>query len=225
MSCARQTRLAALPGSRAPWGDRRPRVPVARWTAPARIDLDPEHQWLCWSGRSTRRTSRRRGVDRVLRSALLSRAEDVRDDLTAALAGMTQWRKHGREPLAARRCWGQRALVEVFIEWWVKAGHVQSRLRWTAKEHTVELAGRGLRGALAVNVFAAVHGTISLAVCSAPRGTPSVISGGRCQANSDPLRHARRVSRTRVQARSCPRNPSRVRAGRRQHATTRCVRS
>jgi len=50
MSCARQTRLAALPASSAPWGDRRPRVPVARWPAPARIDLDPEHQWLCWSG-------------------------------------------------------------------------------------------------------------------------------------------------------------------------------
>jgi hypothetical protein len=50
MSCARQTRLAALPASSAPWGDRRPRVPVARRTAPARIDLDPEHQGLCWSG-------------------------------------------------------------------------------------------------------------------------------------------------------------------------------
>jgi hypothetical protein len=49
----------------------------------------------------------------VLRPALLAGAEDFHDDLTAALAGMTQWRKHGREPLAARRCWGQRALVEV----------------------------------------------------------------------------------------------------------------
>jgi hypothetical protein len=92
MSCARQTRLAALPASSAPWGDRRPRVPFARWTAPARIDLDPEHQWLCWSGRSTRprSRSRRRGVDRVLRPALLALAEDVRADLTTALAGMTQ---------------------------------------------------------------------------------------------------------------------------------------
>jgi hypothetical protein len=171
------------------------------------------------------RTSRRRGVDRVLRPALLARAEDVRDDLTAALAGITQWRKHGREPLAARRCWGQRAVVEVFTERWVKAGHVQPKLRRTAKEHTVELAGRGLMGALAVNVFASAHGTISLAVCSAPRGTPSVISGRTLPGNSEPLRHAKRASRTRVQARSCPGNPSRVRSGRRQHATTRCVRS
>jgi len=30
--------------------DRRPRVLVARWTAPVRIDLDPEHPWLGWSG-------------------------------------------------------------------------------------------------------------------------------------------------------------------------------
>ena len=174
-----------MPGDTGHQQDRRPRVPVARWAAAVRIDLDPEHQWLCWEwGCSTHprsRTSRRRGGGsrassgsprpgrrRPRRSNCCPRWND---------AGMTQWRKHGREPLAARRCWGQRALVEVFTERWVKAGHVQPRLRWTAKEHTVELAGRGLMGALAVNVFAAMHGTISIAVCSAPRGTPSVISG------------------------------------------------
>src|SRR5260370_34959048 len=39
-----------MPGDTGHQQDRRPRVPVARWAAPVRIDLDPEHQWLCWSG-------------------------------------------------------------------------------------------------------------------------------------------------------------------------------
>ena len=44
-----------MPGDTRQQRDRRPRVLVARWTAPVRIDLDPEHQWLCWS-RSARPT-------------------------------------------------------------------------------------------------------------------------------------------------------------------------
>jgi len=39
-----------MPGDTGHRQDRRPRVPVARWAAPVRIDLDPEHPWLGWSG-------------------------------------------------------------------------------------------------------------------------------------------------------------------------------
>jgi putative ATPase subunit gpP of terminase len=285
--------------------DGRPRVPIARWAAPDRIDLDPEHQWLWWSG-GARPTLVRAGHDlgeelleRFVRLAdasadeiagfarrwgllgshdlgnypdLLDRAEDSYDHVAAGLTLLTQWRRHGREPLAAWRCWSQHAgallrvsdelrhgrvgrprdvamvcrpsptadtwpdvaglqpwwlrrpdhappaptlrnhreLVEVFVARWITAGHVRPMLRWTAKEHTVELSGRGLLGALAANLLAAVHGTTSLAVCSGcsglylptrtPRNTQRHFCGP-CRANGEPLRYAKRDSRARAQAR------------------------
>jgi hypothetical protein len=103
-----------------------------------------------------------------------------------------------------------RQLVEVFTERWVNAGHVRPRLRWTAKAHTVELAGGGLMGALAVHLLAAVHGTTSLAVCSGcsdlyfPTRTPRDTQRhfcGRCRADGEPMRHAKRDSLARAQAR------------------------
>jgi hypothetical protein len=284
--------------------DGRPRVLIARWPAPARIDLDPEHQWLLWHGGARPALLRVRpdmydevleqfvrlgeaSDEEILKFArrwgllgrhdlgnypdLLDRAEDVRDDVVATLAGMTQWRGQGREPLAAWRCWSHhagallrvsdelrhgrlgapgdvamlcqpspqadtwpnaaglqpwwlrqpdhappaptlrnhRALVEVFTERWIEAGHVRPTLRWTANARTVELAGRGLLGALAINLLAAVHGATSLAVCSGcsalylPSRTPRETQRhfcNRCRDDGEPLRHAKRDSRARARA-------------------------
>ena len=122
--------------------DSRPRVPIARWSVPVRIYLDPEHPWLCWSGgaRPTLVRARQDLFEELLAgfvrlaeaptaeilefarrwgllgchdlgnySDLLDRAEDVGDRVVAALAEQTQWRRHGREPLAAWRCWSRHA--------------------------------------------------------------------------------------------------------------------
>jgi hypothetical protein len=285
--------------------DSRPRVPMARWAAPARIDLDPEGQWLCWSGGARSTLVRARddigeellegfvgladaSPDKIVSFArhwgllgrhhlgnypdLLDRADDDPDAAIAAtLAGPTQWRLKGREPLGAWRCWSQHAgalvrvadelrhgrvgrprdvamlchpsptadtwpdgaglqpgwlrrpddalpaprlrnhreLVEVFTERWLAAGRVRPTLRWTANTRTVELAGRGLMGALAANLLAAVHGTTSLAVCSGcsglylPTRTPRETQRhfcGRCRDDGAPLRHAKRDSRARARA-------------------------
>ncbi len=286
--------------------DSRPRVVIARWAVPVRIDLDPEQQWLCWSGGARSTLVRARPdlseelleafvqlaeapADEIVKFArrwgllgrhdlgnypdLLDRAEDVRDDVVAHLAWLTQWQRQDREPVAAWRCWSQHAgallrvsdalrqgqvgrphdvallchpsptadswpdvaglqpwwfrqpdyappaptlrnhreLVEVFTERWVNAGHVRPTLRWTANARKVELAGRGLMGALAANLLAAVHGTTSLAVCSGctrpylptrtPRGTQRHYCG-RCRDDGEPLRDAKRDSRARAQARA-----------------------
>ena len=158
----------------------------------------------------------------MLRPALLAGAEDFHDDLTAALAGMTQWRKHGRERLAARRCWGQRALVEV---------RTVGQGRACATEAPLDC--EGTRSNSPVEGSWEPSPSMFLPLCTGRSVSPSALYpaehpasflGGRCQANSEPL-HGKRASRTRVQARSCPGNPSRVRSGRRQHATIRCVRS
>jgi len=299
---------------------RQDRVPIARWPAPARIDLDPEQQWLDWRGGArptlvrARRDLSEKLLERFVRLAdapteeivefarrwgllgshdlgnypdLLDRAEDVRDDVVAHLAGLTQWRGKGREPVAAWRCWSQHAgallrvsdalrqgqvgrphditvlchpsptadtwpdvaglqprwfrqpdyappastlrnhreLVEVFTERWVHAGHVRPTLRWTANARTVELAGRGLMGALAVNLLAAVHGTISLAVCSGcsglylPTRTPRETQRHfceRCRDDGEPLRHAKRDSRARAKARILARAKAGARAALRE---------
>lgn len=284
--------------------DSQPRVLIARWAVPVRIDLDPEQQWLSWSGgaRSALVWARpdlseelleafvqlaEAPADEIVKFArrwgllgrhdlgnspdLLDRAENVGDGVVAYLAGLTQWRRQGREPLAAWRCWSQHAgallrvsdelrrgrvgrprdvamlchpsptadtwpdaaelqplwlrrpdhappaptlrnhreLVEVFTERWVNAGHVRPTLRWTANVRRVELAGRGLMGALAANLLAAVHGTTSLAVCSGcsglylPTRTPRETQRhfcGRCRDDGEPLRHAKRDSRARARA-------------------------
>jgi hypothetical protein len=290
-----------------PRQDSRPRVPIARWSAPARIDLDPELQWLCWSGGARPTLVRARHdiceelLERFVRLAdasadeivgfarrwgllgrhnlgnypdLLDRAEDVLDEVgVISFSGLTQWRLEGREPLAAWRCWSHHAgalwrvadelrhgrvgrprdvailchpsptadtwpdaaglqpgwlrrpdyappaptlrnhreLVEVFTERWIDAGHVRPTLRWTATARMIELAGRGLMGALAVSLLAAVHGTTNLAFCSGcsalylpprtPRDTQRHFCG-RCRADGEPLRHAKRDSRARARART-----------------------
>jgi hypothetical protein len=122
--------------------DGQPRVLIAPWSAPTRIDLDPERQWLCWRGGARPALVRARpdmyeewlarfvrlgeaSDDEILQFArrwglkghhdlgnypdLLDRAEDVGDHIVAALAEQTQWRLHGREPLAAWRCWSRHA--------------------------------------------------------------------------------------------------------------------
>ena len=118
--------------------DRRPRVLIARWAVPARIDLDPEQQWLCWSGGARSTLVRARPdlseelleafvqlaeapADEIVKFArrwgllgrhdlgnypdLLDRAEDVRDDVVAHLAWLTQWQRQDREPVAAAILW------------------------------------------------------------------------------------------------------------------------
>lgn len=201
---------------------------------------------------------------------LLDQAEEPRDHLVAALAGLTQWTRHGREPMAAWRCWSHHArallrvsaalregrvgrpedvsmlcdpsptadawpdtaglqplwlrqpdysppptlrnhreLVEIFVERWIRAGHVRPVLRWTVRARAIELFGRGLMGALAVSLLAAVQGATSLAVCSGcanlyvpdrtPRETQRNFCGG-CRDDGEPLRQAKRDSRARVRA-------------------------
>lgn len=124
-------------------GHRRSRMPVARWTAPVRIDLDPSISGCAgvWGPPGAGACS----VARPLGTILISSPRP------------------------------KTSAVEVFTERWVKAGHVRARLRRTARELTVELAGRGLRGP---------SPSISLPLCtgrpvspSVPHpGTPSVIS-------------------------------------------------
>jgi hypothetical protein len=286
--------------------DGQPRVLIARWSAPARIDLDPDRQWLCWSGGARPALVRARpdmyeellewfvrlgdaSDEDILGFArrwgllgrhdlgnyadLLDRAEDVRDHVAVTIAMHFKWRRHGREPLAAWRCWSHHAgallrvsdslrdgrvgrpqdiavlcdpsptadtwtdtaelqpgwlrrpdytppvptlrnhrdLVEVFVERWIRAGHVRPVLRWTASERTIELSGRGVMGALAVSLLAAVQGATSLAVCSGcsnlyvPDRTPRETQRhfcGRCRDDGEPLRQAKRDSRARVKART-----------------------
>jgi len=301
------TRWPGDPGEQPRYG--RPRVLIAGWPAPARIDLEPERQWLVWNGGARSafvrarpdmyedllewfvrlgeasdedilKFSRRWGLlghhDLGNYPDLLDRAEDRRDQMVAALAEQTQWRRHGGEPLAAWRCWSHHAgalarvsaalrdgrvgrpddigvlchpsptadtwpdiaglqpwwlrrpdytppdptlrnhreLVEVFVERWVRGGHVRPVLRWTARARGVELAGRGLMGALAVSLLAAVQGATSLAVCSGcsnlyvPDRTPRETQRhfcGRCRDDGEPLRQAKRDSRARARARTLAR--------------------
>ena len=202
---------------------------------------------------------------------LLDRAEDLQDELGAAVTALTQWTRHGREPLAAWRCWSHHArallrvaealrdgrvghpldiaalcypsptadmwpdtaglqpswlrrpdyspppptlrnhreLVEIFVEQWIRAGHVRPVLRWTVRARAIELFGRGLMGALAISLLAAVQGATSLAVCSGcanlyvPDRTPRETQRnfcGRCRDDGEPLRQAKRDSRARVRA-------------------------
>jgi hypothetical protein len=292
------------PGDRQPGAGHRPRVLIARWPTPARIDIDSEHESLAWSGGARSALIRARPDmyeellagfvslgdapdEELLKFArrwgmlghhdlgnypdLLDRAEEPRDHLVAALAGLTQWTRHGREPMAAWRCWShharallrvsaalregrvgrpedvsmlchpsptaytwpdtaglqpswlrqpdyspsphtlrnQRELVEVFVERWIRIGHVRPVLRWTASARAIELFGRGLMGALAVSLLAAVQGATSLAVCSGcanlyvPDRTPRETQRhfcGRCRDDGEPLRQAKRDSRARARA-------------------------
>jgi hypothetical protein len=117
-----------------------------------------------------------------------------------------------------------RELVEVFVERWVRAGHVRPALRWTASARAIELSGRGLMGALAVSLLAAVQGATGLAVCSGcanlyvPDRTPRQKQRhfcGRCREDGEPLRQAKRDSRARAQARALASqgwSPSRIAA-------------
>ena len=102
-----------------------------------------------------------------------------------------------------------RELVEIFVERWIRAGHVRPVLRWTASARAIELFGRSLMGALAVSLLAAVQGATSLAVCSGcanlyvPDRTPRETQRhfcGRCRDDGEPLRQAKRDSRARARA-------------------------
>jgi hypothetical protein len=279
-------------------------VLIAGWPIPVRLDIDPEHESLVWSGGARPALIRARpdmygellerfvglgeaSDEEILKFArrwsllghhdlgnypdLLARAEEPLDRVVAALAELTQWTRHGREPLAAWRCWSHHArallrvaaalrearvarpediamlchpsptadtwpdtaglqplwlrrpdsspppptlrnhreLVEIFVERWIRAGHVRPVLHWTATVRTIELFGRGLMGALAVSLLAAVQGVSSLTVCSGcanvyvPDRTPRETQRHfcrRCRDDGEPLRQAKRDSRARVRA-------------------------
>ncbi len=177
---------------------------------------EPLAAWRCWSQHAGALVR----VAEEVRHGRVGRPGDIamlcepspRADTWPDAAGLQPWwlqRPDFTPPAPTLR--NHRDLVEVFTARWLAAGHVRPTLRWTATTRTVELAGRGLLGALAAHLLAAVHGTTSLATCSGcsrlylPTRTPRETQRhfcGRCRADGEPLRHAKRDSRARAQARS-----------------------
>jgi hypothetical protein len=170
--------------------------------------------WRCWS----QHASAILRVSDELRHGRVGRPRDVAMLCQPSPAADTWPDAAGLQPLWLRRpeyavlpptLRRHRELVEVFTARWVEAGHVRPMLRWKASAPTVELAGRGLMGALAVGLLGAVHGTTNLVFCSScsalyspirtPRSTQRQFCG-RCRDDGEPVRYAKQDSRARAQA-------------------------
>jgi hypothetical protein len=190
---------------------------LVQWRRRGREPLEAWRRWSHHAGALLRVSDdlRHNRIGRPGDIAMLcfpSPTPDTRPD-TAGLQPLWLRQADYRPPSPTLR--NHRQLVEVFSARWIHKGRVRPALRWTATALTIELAGRGLMGALASHLLAAVHGTTSLAVCSGcsslylPTRTPRATQRHfceRCRDDGEPLRHAKRDSRARARALSLAHN-------------------
>lgn len=175
---------------------------------------EPVAAWRCWSHHAGAVLR----VSDALRAGRIGGQNDIAvlchpsptAEMWTDVAGLQPlWLQHPDRTPPDPTLRNHRELIELFVERWIRAGHVRPLLRWTARERAIELAGRGLMGAVAVSLLATVQGATNLAVCSGcsnlyvPERTPRETQRhfcGRCRADGEPLRQAKRDSRARTRA-------------------------